>query len=207
MSRFMSGRDRVDANGHCELPAGMTHVPDRYFYNFDGTGEGCKALKSLNVPSSVVSIGERAFYSCSSLRFVSIPTSVTRIGERAFALCSLLDAVSFCSPSRAPSRPSLTQIETYAFRHSPLASVIVPSTALLAPLAFHPDTSVTRRRPERMVTAAKVRGLARLRRCAAAGVGYSGFSLCPGSLPLPSLSRRHRIGGADSASTRALLAT
>ena len=36
-------------DGHCELPAGMTSVPDGAFWYWDGPCKGCKALKSLNV--------------------------------------------------------------------------------------------------------------------------------------------------------------
>ena len=48
---------------------------------------GCK---NSVIPSSVTSIGERAFYDCSSLASISIPDSVTSIGERAFSRCSSL---------------------------------------------------------------------------------------------------------------------
>ncbi|MGJ8641871.1 MAG: leucine-rich repeat protein [Luteolibacter sp.] len=39
------------------------------------------------VPSSVTSIGERAFYGCDGLTSVTIPTSVSSIGELAFSSC------------------------------------------------------------------------------------------------------------------------
>ena len=56
----------IDANGHCELPAGMTSVPAQAFWHWDGGGKGCKALKSISIPSSVTKIEYAACSDCSS---------------------------------------------------------------------------------------------------------------------------------------------
>ena len=40
-----------------------------------------KTLTSIEIPSSVTSIGSSAFYNCSSLTSIVIPSSVTSIGE------------------------------------------------------------------------------------------------------------------------------
>lgn len=50
---------------------------------------GCSSLTSVDIPSSVTEIGESAFSDCSSLTSVKIPSSVTSIGERVFENCSL----------------------------------------------------------------------------------------------------------------------
>ena len=84
----------VDTYGHCELPAGMTSVPDNAFAHWDGKGKGCKAMESLGIPSSVTAIGDAAFAKCSSLTRLSIPASVAEIEEGAFARCTSLLAVT-----------------------------------------------------------------------------------------------------------------
>ncbi|MBO5378882.1 MAG: leucine-rich repeat domain-containing protein [Clostridia bacterium] len=57
------------------------------------TFEGCTSLTSVNIPNSVTSIGDYAFYNCSSLTSVEVPDSVTSIGSNAFAGCSNLASI------------------------------------------------------------------------------------------------------------------
>ena len=42
-----------------------------------------------NIPGTVTSIGDKAFYRCHSLTNINIPNSVTSIGNEAFAYCHL----------------------------------------------------------------------------------------------------------------------
>ena len=110
----------IDANGHCELPAGMTSVPNSAFAHWDGEDEGCKALKRLSIPSSVTEIGDGAFAGCSSLEHVSIPASVTEIGPYAFAFCSSLQHVTIPA--------SVTKIGSYAFFKCSLKHVTISAS-------------------------------------------------------------------------------
>ena len=64
------------------IPGGVTAIGMYAFY--DGSSGGNDDVKSVTIPPSVTSIGERAFDHCSSLTEVSIPASVTRIGYWAF---------------------------------------------------------------------------------------------------------------------------
>ena len=48
-------------------------------------------IKSYVIPSSVTSIGDRAFYGCDSLSEIVIPSSVTSIGDSAFYNCKFSD--------------------------------------------------------------------------------------------------------------------
>ena len=57
---------------------------------------GCK---NTTIPSSVTSIGGRAFYNCSGLTSVTIPNSVTSIGNYAFQYCSSLTSVTVENPT------------------------------------------------------------------------------------------------------------
>jgi len=82
---------------------------------------GCSSLASLEIPSSVTSIGNFAFYGCSSLTSIAIPSSVTSIGDYAFSKCSSLASLEIPS--------SVTSIGNGAFNGcSSLASLEIPSS-------------------------------------------------------------------------------
>ena len=52
-----------------------------------------KTFTSFDIPDSVTSIGESAFYGCSSLTSIEIPDNVTSIGSYAFRGCSSLTSI------------------------------------------------------------------------------------------------------------------
>ena len=56
----------------------------------DGTFEHTK-LYSIELPDSVKSIGERAFYNCKHIKTVKLPDSLEEIGEAAFRGCTQLE--------------------------------------------------------------------------------------------------------------------
>ena len=96
----------VDYNN---LTYSVTSIGSSAFYE-------CTGLTSIDIPESVVTIGEFAFYGsglssvvfpdhmniisegafslCSNLKFVTIPPSVTIIGDAAFAGCTALERVN-----------------------------------------------------------------------------------------------------------------
>ena len=51
-------------------------------------------MKSIEIPSSVTRIGDKAFYKCTGLEKVVIPKNVTKIGQGAFLECRRLKEVS-----------------------------------------------------------------------------------------------------------------
>ncbi|MCR5491307.1 MAG: leucine-rich repeat domain-containing protein [Bacilli bacterium] len=61
------------------------HLPDsiRYVSGF----YGCSALRSVNIPESVVVIASEAFSQCLGLEMLRIPSSVNEIGGLAFYMC------------------------------------------------------------------------------------------------------------------------
>ena len=80
----------------------------------------CRGLTSINIPSSVTSIGDDAFEYCSSLTSINIPSSVTTIGSSAFSGCRGLTSIEIPS--------SVTSIGDYAFSGcSGLTSIEIPS--------------------------------------------------------------------------------
>ena len=93
-----------------ELPNSVTSIGDGAFYS-------CKCT-SITIPNSVTSIGEYAFFECSSLTSITIPNSVTTIGRRTFRNCSSLTSVTIGN--------SVTSIGESAFSNcSSLTSVSI----------------------------------------------------------------------------------
>ena len=69
------------------IPSSVTSIGDRAFMD-------CSGLTSISIPSSVTSIGNSAFYGCSGLTSISIPSSVISIGSSAFIWCSGLTTIT-----------------------------------------------------------------------------------------------------------------
>ena len=98
------GNTKYDSRGNCNaiietasnslisgckntvIPSSVTSIGKRAF-------SGCSDLISITIPTSVTSIGERAFSGCSGLTSVTIPSSVTSIGNEAFTYCSGLTSM------------------------------------------------------------------------------------------------------------------
>ena len=86
------------------------------FYSFR-----CSTLTSLTLPSSLQSIGNRAFSSCSSLTSLTLPSSLQSIGDSAFSYCNSLSSLTLPS--------SLQSIGYRAFSGcKSLSSLTLPSS-------------------------------------------------------------------------------
>ena len=97
-----------------EIPTSVTIIDEKAFF-------GCSSLQSIKIPPSVTKIGGWAFYNCDSLVSVDIPSSTTTIGGWAFYDCKALVSIEI--------PPSITEIGRYAFsRCESLLSMILPST-------------------------------------------------------------------------------
>ena len=68
------------------IPSSVTSIGDRAF-------SGCSSLSEIVIPSSVTSIGEGAFSCCDSLSEIVIPSSVTSIGKYSFSCCDSLSEI------------------------------------------------------------------------------------------------------------------
>lgn len=67
---------------------GISHLGAYDFY-------GCKNLKDIYLPESLISIGDGCFSSCRSLETVNIPNNVEYLGDYAFSECYSLKSFSF----------------------------------------------------------------------------------------------------------------
>ena len=73
--------------GNYTIPSSVTSIGQKAFYY-------CESLTSVTIPTSVTSIGPYAFHGCSGLTSVTIPSSVISIGNEAFFICSGLTTVT-----------------------------------------------------------------------------------------------------------------
>ena len=104
-------------------PAGLTeyNIPDSVTTIGDSAFYSCESLTSVTIPDSVTTIGDYAFYKCSSLTSVTIGDSVTEIGDYAFYVCSSLTSVTIGD--------SVTTIGEWAFAYcDSLTSVTIPDS-------------------------------------------------------------------------------
>ena len=97
-----------------EIPSSVTSIGYAAFSE-------CSNLATITIPSSVTSIDAYAFSGCSSLTTIIIPSSVTRIGDNAFIGCSSLATVTIPS--------SVTSIGFCVFSGcSSLTTITIPSS-------------------------------------------------------------------------------
>lgn len=83
-SSVLSGCENLES---VTIPEGVTKIWGSAFY-------GCsKKLKSVQLPSTLQTIGFQAFCDCDQLSEITIPKSVTSIGRSAFGSCTKLESV------------------------------------------------------------------------------------------------------------------
>ncbi len=108
---------------------GLTSIAGSDFY---GVGN----LRSVILPNTVSSIGERAFLGCDTLQSIIIPNNVDSIGESAFSGCRNLKEIKLPKKLRTISKYML--YECYA-----LESVEIPEgVTSIGNDAFHFDSSL-----------------------------------------------------------------
>lgn len=91
----------------------VTAIGSLAFYN-------CTRLKSVIIPSGVLSIGNSAFAHCSRLKSVIIPSSVLSIGISAFAHCIRLTSITIPN--------SITSIHNVFYGCTGLTSITTPNS-------------------------------------------------------------------------------
>lgn len=89
------------------LPEGLTHIGNYAFYNSSETES--PDIVSITIPSSVASIGQRAFYRHRKLATLTLPEGVSSIGESAFNGCEALGTLTLPS--------SLKSLGNFAFAY------------------------------------------------------------------------------------------
>ena len=72
-----------------EIPSSVTTLGDCVF-------QGCSGLTSLTLPAGITKIGDKAFWDCRGLTNLTLSAGITEIGDGAFWGCSGLKEVRFC---------------------------------------------------------------------------------------------------------------
>lgn len=84
-----------------------------------GAFQGCKRLRSIQIPCGMIGIDEKAFYDCYELENVEIPYTIKVIGDSAFENCIALKQIVL------PEK--IETIGLYAFARTSLTSIKLPS--------------------------------------------------------------------------------
>ena len=101
-----------NAMGEITVPAAVGGVPVKRiaggeFMVSSGAFEGCKGITKLNLPDSIIEIGNSAFRGCSKLAEINLPAGVTEIGDDCFNGCEGLKSIDIPG--------SVKSIGNYAF--------------------------------------------------------------------------------------------
>ena len=80
-----TGKDATNYGRKTTYPANC--IPEKAFYN------AYFELQSIELPSTLLSIGKYAFNSCNELKFIELPDTLISIGERAFYSCERLKSI------------------------------------------------------------------------------------------------------------------
>ena len=96
------------------IPSSVTSLGDDCF-------NGCTSLKSITIPSSVTTLGKNCFASCYELTSITIPSSVTKLGDACFSGCYNLTSITIPS--------SVTKLGDLCFYEcKSLTSITIPSS-------------------------------------------------------------------------------
>ena len=111
---FISSIDNSLGANVTKLPSSLTSIGSRAFYQSTN-------LALTKLPSGVTSIGDYAFYGCSKLALTELPNGITSIGRNAFQTCGKITLI------KLPS--NLTSVGNNAFEYcSKLALTELPSS-------------------------------------------------------------------------------
>ena len=113
-----------------EIPKTVIKIGDYAFYD-------CKSLTSIDIPNDVAEIGDYAFSNCTNLVSIGMPNSVTKIGSSTFSYCKSLTSIDIPN--------SVTEIESATFLGcTSLASINLPeSITMIGSRAFERCSNLT----------------------------------------------------------------
>ena len=109
----------IDKIVEVDVRDGVKRIGNYAFKDFGAAGTEV----TFNLPSSLYSIDDYAFFNCPTLKNITIPASVEKIGAECFRSCPALESVTFEEGSK------LTSIAQKAFGECPaLKSITIPAS-------------------------------------------------------------------------------
>ncbi|MBQ3129422.1 MAG: leucine-rich repeat domain-containing protein [Bacteroidaceae bacterium] len=109
----------IDKIVEVDVSYGVKRIGHSAFKGFGAAGTEV----TFNLPSSLVSIADYAFFSCPTLKNITIPASVETIGAACFRSCPVLESFTFEEGSK------LTSIAQNAFGECPkLKNITIPAS-------------------------------------------------------------------------------
>lgn len=131
-------------------PWGTYNYPNselpKFSFSNGSTGLSKSSLQSVVLPTTLVSIGDDAFYNCDGLTTMNVPNSVSKIGYASFQMCDGLVNVTLGSGLSALGDQAFYDCKKlkiininatipptyggYAFQYTNLSIVFVPSASL-----------------------------------------------------------------------------
>ena len=134
------------------LQEGVTEIVGDYSQTY-GAFEGCSNLSTINLPSTLHTIGDRTFANCVKLKQISLPTEITSVGVESFSGCSNIESISL--------NDGLQTISKSAFAGCvKLNNVILPSSVTnLSENAFENCPIVELTLPENVKSTSSLKGL------------------------------------------------
>lgn len=114
IGEFSLGSNNNDVKS-ISIPDNIIKISSYAFYS--------SSLTTVDIPNSVIYIGESAFSRCSELTNITIPSSVTRIGRDVFSCCTSLKNVII--PNSVTRIPGNT-----FFNCTSLTSITIPNSVV-----------------------------------------------------------------------------
>lgn len=96
------------------IPSSVLSIGNLAFYQ-------CTALASVTFKEGLVSIGQSAFAKCTALSEIKLPKTLTTMGQAAFANCTALASVRFASGC------NLSALNREVFNQVPITSIQIPA--------------------------------------------------------------------------------
>lgn len=115
----------IDAMTSIIIPSSVVSIGDRAFFNDMGHSEHSLSSVTFEAGSQLTSIGVSAFKNCYALESIDIPSGVTSIGSSAFQNCTSLVSVTI----NATTPPTLDE---YAFDNTNDCPIYVPAASVTA---------------------------------------------------------------------------
>ena len=106
-----------------ELPESLTSIENNAFYK-------CNTLKEINIPDGVTSIGIKAFYDCTALSDVTLPAGLTSVGSSAFSGSGILELKVSAGALNNNSLYDCTALERITLLGGNLTDKVMAGTAL-----------------------------------------------------------------------------